>query len=76
VNISQPKLMSEKFDDDDDDDYNNNNNNNSVVLNCLEYYILLYYHIIFMLKFNVLIFERRVMLLLDFVEFNWTSSYL
>jgi len=30
VNISQPKLRSEKFDDDDDDDdddYNNNNNN-------------------------------------------------
>jgi len=28
VNISQPKLRSEKFDDDDDDDDNNNNNNN------------------------------------------------
>jgi len=27
VNISQPKLRSEKFDDDDDDDNNNNNNN-------------------------------------------------
>jgi len=27
VNISQPKLRSEKFDDDDDDDDNNNNNN-------------------------------------------------
>jgi len=26
VNISQPKLRSEKFDDDDDDDDNNNNN--------------------------------------------------
>jgi len=26
VNISQPKLRSEKF---DDDDYNNNNNNNN-----------------------------------------------
>jgi len=26
VNISQPKLRSEKFDDDDDDDNNNNNN--------------------------------------------------
>jgi len=25
VNISQPKLRSEKFDDDDDDDNNNNN---------------------------------------------------
>jgi len=25
VNISQPKLRSEKFDDDDDDDDNNNN---------------------------------------------------
>jgi len=30
VNISQPKLGSEKFDDDDDDDDNNNNNNNNV----------------------------------------------
>jgi len=29
VNISQPKLKSEKFDDDDDDDNNNNNNNNN-----------------------------------------------
>jgi len=29
VNISQPKLRSEKFDDDDDDDNNNNNNNNN-----------------------------------------------
>jgi len=31
VNISQPKLRSEKFDydDDDDDDDNNNNNNNN-----------------------------------------------
>jgi len=27
VNISQPKLRSEKYDDDDDDDNNNNNNN-------------------------------------------------
>jgi hypothetical protein len=27
VNISQPKLRSEKFDGDDDDDNNNNNNN-------------------------------------------------
>jgi len=27
VNISQPKLRSEKFNDDDDDDDNNNNNN-------------------------------------------------
>jgi hypothetical protein len=31
VNISQPKLRSEKFDDDDDDDDNNNNNNLQVV---------------------------------------------
>ena len=35
VNISQPKLRSEKFDDDndndDDDDNNNNNNMNSVL---------------------------------------------
>jgi len=32
VNISQPKLRSEKFDDDnnDDDDDDNNNNNNNV----------------------------------------------
>jgi hypothetical protein len=33
VNISQLKLISEKFDDDDDDDdddNNNNNNNNNV----------------------------------------------
>jgi hypothetical protein len=30
VNISQPKLRSDKFDyDDDDDDDNNNNNNNN-----------------------------------------------
>jgi len=29
VNISQPKLRSEKFDDDDDDDDDNNNNNNN-----------------------------------------------
>jgi len=29
MNISQPKLRSEKFDDDDDDDNNNNNNNNN-----------------------------------------------
>jgi len=28
VNISQPKLRSEKFDDDYDDDDNNNNKNN------------------------------------------------
>jgi len=37
VNISQPKLRSEKFDDDDDyddDDDDDNNNNNPV-----EYYI-------------------------------------
>jgi len=27
VNISQPKLRSEKFDDDDDNNKNNNNNN-------------------------------------------------
>jgi len=34
VNISQPKLRSEKFDDDDDDDNNNNNkkkNNNNTL---------------------------------------------
>jgi len=30
VNISQPKLRSEKFDDDDDDDDDNNNNNNKL----------------------------------------------
>jgi hypothetical protein len=29
VNISQPKLRSEKFDDDDDD---NNNNNNTLII--------------------------------------------
>jgi len=29
VNISQPKLRSEKFDDDDDDDDNDNDNNNN-----------------------------------------------
>jgi hypothetical protein len=29
VNISQPKLRSEKFGDDDDDDNDNNNNNNN-----------------------------------------------
>jgi len=36
VNISQPKLRSEKFDDDDDDDdnNNNNNNNNNMPVNC------------------------------------------
>jgi len=28
VNISQPKLRSEKLDDDDDDNNSNNNNNN------------------------------------------------
>jgi len=34
VNISQPKVRSEKFDndDDDDDDDNNNNNNNSLLI--------------------------------------------
>jgi len=31
VNISQPKLRSEKFDDDDDDDDDNNNNNNNKI---------------------------------------------
>jgi len=31
VNISQPKLRSDKFDDDDDDDDDDNNNNNSIV---------------------------------------------
>jgi len=30
VNISQPKLRSEKFDDDDDNNNNNNNNNSCV----------------------------------------------
>jgi hypothetical protein len=29
VNISQPKLRSEKFDDNDDDDDDNDNNNNN-----------------------------------------------
>jgi len=29
VNISQPKLVSEKFDDDDDDDDDDDNNNNN-----------------------------------------------
>jgi len=29
MNISQPKLRSDKFDDDDDDANNNNNNNNN-----------------------------------------------
>ena len=29
MNISQPKLRSEKFDDDDDDDDDDNNNNNN-----------------------------------------------
>jgi hypothetical protein len=29
VNISQPKLRSEKFDDDDDDDDGNDNNNDN-----------------------------------------------
>jgi len=29
VNISQPKLRSEKLDDEDDDDDDNNNNNNN-----------------------------------------------
>jgi len=29
VNISKPKLRSEKFDDDDDDDDDDNNNNNN-----------------------------------------------
>jgi len=33
VNISQPKLRSEKFDDDDDDN-NNNNNSNKLQLGC------------------------------------------
>jgi len=31
VNITQPKLRSEKFDDDDDDDNNNNNNNKCIL---------------------------------------------
>jgi len=29
VNISQPKLINEKFDDDEDDDDDDNNNNNN-----------------------------------------------
>jgi len=33
VNISQPKLRSEKFDDDDDDDDDDNNNNNNNLSN-------------------------------------------
>jgi len=33
VNISQPKLRSEKFDDDDDDDDNNNNNKLKKLIN-------------------------------------------
>jgi len=32
VNISQPKLRSEKFEEDDDDDDDNNNNNQSVTI--------------------------------------------
>jgi len=32
VNISQPKLRSEKFDDDNDDNNNNNKNNNNSLL--------------------------------------------
>jgi len=32
VNVSQPKLRSEKFDDDDDDDDNDDDNNN--ILGC------------------------------------------
>jgi len=35
VNISQPKLRSEKFDDDDDDDDNNNNNKNFNPYSCI-----------------------------------------
>ena len=34
MNISQPKLRSEKFDDDDDDDDDNNNDNNKLQLGC------------------------------------------
>jgi len=30
VNISQPKLRSEKFDEEDDDDDNNNNNDEAI----------------------------------------------
>jgi hypothetical protein len=33
VNISQPKLRSEKFDDDNDDDNDDNNNNNNKDIN-------------------------------------------
>jgi len=39
MNVSQPKLSSEKLDDDvddDDDNNNNNNNNNTEVLNGLQ----------------------------------------
>jgi len=35
VNISQPKLRSEKFDDDDDDDDDDNNNNTDVTINII-----------------------------------------
>jgi len=31
VNITQPKLRSEKFDNDDDDDNNNNNDNDNIL---------------------------------------------
>jgi len=47
VNISQPKLRSEKFDDDDDDNDDNNNNNNEtipwkiVIFGLLEFFQLL-----------------------------------
>ena len=40
MNISQPKLRSEKFDDDDDDDDNNNNNNNNNLVQILTVNVL------------------------------------
>jgi len=45
VNISQPKLRSEKFDDDDDDDDNSNNtdNNNNYYFNSCETEVMLKY---------------------------------
>jgi len=38
VNISQPKLRSEKFDDDDYDNNNNDNNNNMMMMMKGRYY--------------------------------------
>jgi len=43
VNISQPKLRSEKLDDDDDDDNNNNNNEaRNFTIKCFEMYSAFY----------------------------------